>query len=176
MSVWRHASALLLLPPLRRYDHLSLRVHSFRAGEWVLQWEARNKHVSLFVASAYLSFVSGMHFLLVGQEWNIVPIFQQVHYSTEVLQDRKIAAIFQHSRFTSSTPVCKLRPGSSTNSEIDQCACRVGTIQINGKLHSAASGRRATRGGDWECIVGSTHGRLRWFLILNSENIQVHLQ
>ena len=47
-----------------------------------------NKHVSLFVASAYLSFVSGMHFLLVGQEWNIVPIFQQVHYRVALVQFR----------------------------------------------------------------------------------------
>jgi hypothetical protein len=52
---------------------------------------------------------------------------------------------------------CKLRPGSSTDSAIDQCARRVGNIQNNGKLHSAASGRHATRGGDWGCIVGSTH-------------------
>ena len=61
---------------------------------------------------------------------------------------------------------CKLRPGSSTYSAIDQCARRVGNIQNNGKLHSAASGRHATRGGDWGCIVVNTQQAV------NSENIR----
>jgi hypothetical protein len=43
-------------------------------------------------------------------------------------------------------PGCKLRPGGSTDSEINQLI----NIQSNGKLNSAASGRRATHGGDWE--------------------------
>ena len=47
---------------------------------------------------------------------------------------------------------CKLRPGSSTDSAIDQCARRVG-VRIMG---SSVLLHQATRGGDWECIVGST--------------------
>ena len=50
-----------------------------------------------------------------------------------------------------------MRPGSSTDSAANQCAHRVGRIQNNGELHSAASGHRATSGGDWECLVDSTH-------------------
>ena len=129
LSVWRHASALLLLPPLRRYDHLSLRVHSFRAGEWVLQWEARNKHVSLFVAcdgvatSACASFVWAWWF----DRWN----FKMADSSNVTVNDLKF----------------KLRTGSSTDSAINQCARRVRIQNLGSSillLHQTVSCLRVT--------------------------------
>ena len=71
------------------------------------------------------------------------------------------------------TPVaCDLRPGSSNDVAIDQCARRVGSgrIQDDVKLNAATSGRRATRGDDWECIVGSTQQVLRGSVILDSQD------
>ena len=93
-------------------------------------------------ASAYAKFVLGN---FSTQEWKTVSTFQQ--------------AIVQ-------TWWCKLRPCSSADSWPRQCARYVCRIQNNGKLNSAASGRRATRGGEWECIVGSTHSRLLSFLLI----------
>jgi hypothetical protein len=57
-------------------------------------------------------------------------------------------------------------------SKLGQCARRVGRIQNNGKrsmLHSAASGRRATRGGDWKRIVRLTGHRLLVPYVFSSE-------
>ena len=77
---------------------------------------------------------------------------------------------------------CKLRPGSSTDSAVNQHAHRVGNIQNNGKLNSAGKWfgcgvvgnlhqAAAAFGGDWEFIAGSTTARLLCGSVsLNSEN------
>ena len=70
--------------------------------------------------------------------------------------------IFRVQEWKISVPISIIfDPGDQAARPILQLiARRVGRIQKHGNLHSAASGRRATRGDGWECFVGSTDRKL----------------
>ena len=83
-------------------------------------------------------------------------------FATAGTSARLIVPTFQQAAIIVRAWWCTLRPGSSTDSAMSQCARRVGRIRNNGKIHSAASGSRATRGGDMPCWF-NTYQVTAWF-------------